>query len=300
MLAHMRRDRLKMEAGAAGPVAEGRPIEPDPLPGIDVRLPIERQMVAEFGDDDLGDQRLGRQAAGHDVLGRMRLRDRRRAAPAGVFRPPGDEHAQLRRDQVEPLRDVLADLGHLAAAAGAKGAVRLDDPLHPRQMGGQLATIAVAGRSAAGRFALDGGFGLFLRGIENALGDLDILQRQVALVGAQLLGFGAELLAPEFADDDLEPAPRLFHLPEPPDARQARPASAPKAPSAWHSLRTGRRRSCPASITDRPPPPSGKTGIRVTPPHVSRQAGANGAAPAAPAANPGPRTRPRIAPPTDA
>ncbi len=113
---------------------------------------------------------------------------------------------------IEPFRDVLADLRHLTAAAGAKDAVRLDDAFHPRQMGGQLATIAVAGRDVSGRFALDGGFGLFLRGIENALGDLHILERQIALVGTQLLGFGAELLAPEFADDHLEPAPRLLHL----------------------------------------------------------------------------------------
>ena len=78
-------------------------------------------------------------------------------------------------------------------------------------MGGQLATIAVTRRSA-GRFAFDCSFSLFLRGIENALGDLDILQRQVTLIGAELFGFGAELVAPEFADDHLKPAPRLFHL----------------------------------------------------------------------------------------
>jgi hypothetical protein len=193
MLAHIRADRLKMEAGAAGPVAQGRPVEPDPLPGIDVRLPIERQMVPELGHDNLGDQRLRRQAAGHHVLGRMRLCDRRRAVPAGVFRPPGNEHAQLRWDQVEPLRDVFANPGHLTAAAGAKDAVRLDDALHPGQMGGQLATIAVTGRSAASRFAFDRSLSLFLRGIEDALGDLDVFQRQVALVGAQLLGLAPNL-----------------------------------------------------------------------------------------------------------
>jgi hypothetical protein len=142
----------------------------------------------------------------------MRLCDHRRAAPAGVSRPPGDEHAQLCRDQVEPLRDIFADPGHLTTAAGAKNAVRLDDALHPRQMRGQLATVAVVSGSAAGPLTFDGGFGLFLRGVENALGDLDILQRQVALVGTQLFGFGAELVAPELADNHLEPAPRLFHL----------------------------------------------------------------------------------------
>jgi len=44
---------------------------------------------------------------------------------------------------------------------------------------------------------------------------------------------------------------------------RARPASAPEAPSAWHSLRTGRRCSCPASITDPPLPPR----ARIHPSH---------------------------------
>jgi hypothetical protein len=41
MLAHMRGDRLKMEAGAARPGAERGPVEPDPLSRINVSLPIE-------------------------------------------------------------------------------------------------------------------------------------------------------------------------------------------------------------------------------------------------------------------
>ncbi|CAN7143712.1 hypothetical protein LJR234_000080 [Mesorhizobium amorphae] len=44
----------------------------DALAGVDLGLPVERQMITELGDDDLGDQRLGRQEAGHDMLGRMR------------------------------------------------------------------------------------------------------------------------------------------------------------------------------------------------------------------------------------
>jgi hypothetical protein len=61
------------------------------------------------------------------------------------------------------------------------------------------------------RLPLMGGFAPFLRGIENALGNLDVLQWQVALIGAQLLGFGTELIAPEFADH-FEPALRRFRL----------------------------------------------------------------------------------------
>ncbi len=121
-------------------------------------------------------------------------------------------------------------------------------------MGGKLAAIAVAGRSVIGRFALADGVGLFLRSIQNTLGDFDVFARQVMLLRAQLFGFGAEFVAPEFADNHLEPAQAR------PDDRRAQSASAPEAPSVWHSLRTGRRCSCPASITVRPPPPSVRTG----------------------------------------
>ena len=119
MLSHVVGDRLKMEAGPAGPVAEGGPVELDPLPGVDAGLSVEGHVVAELRDDDLGDQRLGRQAAGHDMFGRMRLHDRARTAPAGVFRTPGDEHAELCGDHVETLGGVFADLRHLATSAGA-------------------------------------------------------------------------------------------------------------------------------------------------------------------------------------
>lgn len=78
------------------------------------------------------------------MLGRMRLHDRARAAPASVFRAARDQHAQLRRDCVEPFADIFADPGHLAAAAGAQRALGLDDPFHSRQMGRQVTAVAQA------------------------------------------------------------------------------------------------------------------------------------------------------------
>src|SRR3546814_17086129 len=71
-----------MKAGPARPVAQSSPGKPDSLPGIDVGRAVKGQMVAELRDDDLGDQRLRRQPAGHDVFGRLRLRERARAAAA--------------------------------------------------------------------------------------------------------------------------------------------------------------------------------------------------------------------------
>ena len=76
MSAHVVGDRLEIEAAPARPVAQGGPVECDPLPGIDVGLPVERHMIAKLRDDDLGDQRLGRQSARHHMFGRMGLHHR--------------------------------------------------------------------------------------------------------------------------------------------------------------------------------------------------------------------------------
>src|SRR3546814_17331492 len=127
-----------MKAGPARPVAQSSPVKPDSLPGIDVGLAVKGQMVAELRDDDLGDQRLRRQPAGHDVFGRMRLRERASAAAAGVFRAPGDQHAALRGDHVEPLGDVFAAPRHPPATAGPTLALLPPYLFSPRTMGGEL------------------------------------------------------------------------------------------------------------------------------------------------------------------
>ncbi len=99
------------------------------------------------------------------MLGGMGLHDRARAAAASVFRAARDQHAQLRRDHAQPLADVLADSGHLAAAARAQRALGLDDPLHPRQMGRQVTAVAPARTGGLVRTALDDSLRLFLRGV---------------------------------------------------------------------------------------------------------------------------------------
>ncbi|MGY3347025.1 hypothetical protein ACVI1I_006387 [Bradyrhizobium sp. USDA 4459] len=91
-----------MEAGAARPVAQRRPIKPDALARINLGLTIKRRVVAELGDDHVRDGRFGRQPAGHDVFRCVRLCDRARAAATDVFRAACDQHAPLRRDHVDP------------------------------------------------------------------------------------------------------------------------------------------------------------------------------------------------------
>lgn len=70
-------------------------------------------------------------------------------------------------------------------------------------------------RRRAGRLPahpLQRGIGPFLRSFEHALGQFGVFQRQVELVGRQLLGAFAELSALRCAQDVLEPAIGLLHL----------------------------------------------------------------------------------------
>ena len=43
MAAHVIPDAVEMEAGAAGPVAQRRPIKPDPLARVDLGLTVDRK-----------------------------------------------------------------------------------------------------------------------------------------------------------------------------------------------------------------------------------------------------------------
>lgn len=193
-----------------------RPIKPDPLARINLGLMVDRRMVAKLGDDHVRNGRFGRQPAGHDVLRCVRLHDRARAVATDVFRAARDQHPPLRRDHVEAFADVLADLRHGAATARTQRARRLDDPFQLRQMGRQAAAIAMRTLIRhAPRSALDHCLGSLLRRVQDALRDLHVFQRQVILIWPQLLGLRAELLASQFAENDLQPAPRFPTPPAP-------------------------------------------------------------------------------------
>jgi hypothetical protein len=49
-------------------------IELDALPGVDLRLSVKRQVIGVLGDQHLGDQRLGRDAALDDPRRRRGLK----------------------------------------------------------------------------------------------------------------------------------------------------------------------------------------------------------------------------------
>ena len=66
-------------------------------------------MVGVLLHQDLGDQRLGGQAAFDDPGGRRRLDDGTLAGTATIVRPTCHQHAERGRHHVEVLGDILAD-----------------------------------------------------------------------------------------------------------------------------------------------------------------------------------------------
>ena len=135
--------RLQPPCRAATPVGQRRAIEVDAVAGIDPRLAVERQAVGVLGDNDLGNQRLGRHAAGDQTLRRRSLDDRLGAGPATVARAPGDPDPQAQRDHVELLGDVLIDHVQRAAAAWAGLVGDVDNDLVALQMGRQVTAVAL-------------------------------------------------------------------------------------------------------------------------------------------------------------
>ena len=144
----------------------------------------------------------------------MRLHHGLRTAPTGISGAARHQNLELGRDHVEPPGDVFADPGHLPTTAGAKGAARLDHAFDPRQVWWQMPEVA---RELARRLPSRPGkccLGLLLGSLEHALGQFSVFERQIELVGRQLLGALAEHLALRRAQDALETMVGLLHLRE--------------------------------------------------------------------------------------
>jgi hypothetical protein len=103
-----------------------------------------------------------------------------------------DNHPELHRNDVKPLRRLLADHMHRRAATGAIGIFRRDRHVDMRQMFGKRAASGTAsvgvGPSADWVLLVIVG-----RGAGNSL--LDILEREKQLLGIELLRAAAVLCA---------------------------------------------------------------------------------------------------------
>jgi hypothetical protein len=128
----------------ADPVGERGSIQTDALPGIDLGLAVQWQVVGILRHQDLGNGGFRRQAAFDQTRGRRSLHHTIFATPAGVFGPPGDEYPQLGRCNVQPLAFVLADLVQIALAAATGRVADIDDDLEPRQVRRRQATVGAA------------------------------------------------------------------------------------------------------------------------------------------------------------
>jgi hypothetical protein len=194
--------RAQMEGGMPNPVRQRRSIESDALAGIDLGLPVERQMIGIFGHQNLGDGCLRRQAA-LDQPGRsLGLRDAIFAGSAGVFITPGDDNAELRRHHVQPLAPVFTDPMQFALAAGAGLVVEVDDDLDPRQVGRQCSAIDAA-LACALRPAFRGCL------VPTSLGKgcdlLDVIEAQQHLLLGKRLCLPAKAVALQLLDNLTQP-----------------------------------------------------------------------------------------------
>jgi hypothetical protein len=123
-----------------------------------------------------------------------------------------DDHAELRRNDVEPLRRLLADRMHRRAAAGAVGILWRNRHVDMRQMGRKCAAI---GASLISALACTRKVLLVLGRLVAGDGLLDVLNRQLQLLGIELLRAAAELRALQLAQEMLQafhPRQRLVAL----------------------------------------------------------------------------------------
>ena len=132
------------------PVAQGRAVQVDPLPGEDPGLAVQGQEIGVLGHQHVREQRLGRHPAGDRPLRGGRLHHRLLAGPAAVAGAADHLHPQQGGDDVEHLARVLADDVHGPAAAGAALVLDVDQDLDPRQVRRQGAQVASA-RARGGR-----------------------------------------------------------------------------------------------------------------------------------------------------
>ena len=163
--------------------------------GVDVLLPVVRQVVGEAADQRVRHQAAGRDAA-IDHVGFCRLLHKLLAAAAGPLAVDVAVHEELRRDDVQLLAHVLAHALHGLATVGVRagGVGRLVAVLHALQVLGQCLATRPAGcvlgqhwdfgllALERGQLRLEAGFVLGQR-----------LGEQRALLRRHGLGPGAEL-----------------------------------------------------------------------------------------------------------
>src|ERR1700719_2038539 len=191
-----------MPRGVPTPVRQRGAIQLDALAGVELALPVQRQMICIFGRQNLGDGGLGRQSALDQPGWGLSLQDTVLARSAGVFGSAGDKDPELRRHHVQPLALVLADPMQLAPATGTNLVVDVDHDLDPRQMRWQRTAIAAA--LASPRYTSLGGT-LVLAGLAGGCDLFDVFQAEQHLLLGQRLRPAAKAVSLQLLDDLTQP-----------------------------------------------------------------------------------------------
>jgi hypothetical protein len=129
-------DGLKQPHRLANPIGQCRAIELDPVPRVDLALPVERQVIAKLRHQQVCERRRCRTTARCRHRRRRSLGDRV-AGLAGVFGPNVPNDLEAAWHVVQHFRHILTELRHAGAAVRADACtvgVRLMHDLLARQM----------------------------------------------------------------------------------------------------------------------------------------------------------------------
>ena len=119
--------------GLAAPVDQGRARNVGAVTGEDLALPVQRQMIIELRDQDMGKQ----VRPGHAAAGRTRRRGRlhdRLAAPARLLQARRLDQLELCCDKIEKRGDIFSEQAQRTSAGGAAFARVEHDPLARRRV----------------------------------------------------------------------------------------------------------------------------------------------------------------------
>lgn len=161
-------------------------------------------MIRTFADQDMRDERFYRQSAFNQMRRSWHLDYAVSAGAAGVFGAYSYDHAQLRRDDVQPLAAILADFMHLITAAGTVEALWFNELFDPGEMVRQIADVTFDHRA----FTL-GSLLRHWRGVAGYLnlgyGGLKVFKDQLEFILVQLLGLVAVERLSKLLDQHLLP-----------------------------------------------------------------------------------------------
>ncbi|EAQ33461.1 hypothetical protein NB311A_06813 [Nitrobacter sp. Nb-311A] len=189
---------LQPPAGAADPVRQGRAVQRDALPGEDLALPVKREVIAVFGDQNMGEQSRGGQPFGDRPLWCWRLMDSP-AGPTAIARPADSDDPQPRRYMVEHLARRFADQVQYAAATRAGLMLNIEPDILAGQVHRQARALALGPRGTAlGWRRRKASFDVRKIGVE-------VFEAELQLLVIEPLSPAAVLVALQPLDDEIEP-----------------------------------------------------------------------------------------------